>query len=263
MLAAFVAPGGASPRPERWDKYIEDLSKKQKETGKTVLIALAGIQDRDIIEYYINKYKPEIDEEDTGGATALWHATMAQKLETVELLMELDANVDHLRDNKLSPLMVACMNGDRPIAEALIEGGATVDKYNPSGNTALSLSMQRGHVEMAQLMAARGADVEIDEDAWKTLVMLMMRSNTTADKENLELVEAIVMKSEEKKRIYGIVKEFVANGMKAGDPGEEGDEHDEDLDFDDESPAPTPAGDDDDSDDFPEEAGGTAKNDEL
>merc|ERR1711862_596752 len=64
-------------------------------------------------------------------------------------------------------------------------------------------------------MGTKGATVEIDEDSWKTLVMLMLRSNSTADKQNLELVEEIIQSSDEKQRIYGIVKEFVENGMQA------------------------------------------------
>ena len=48
--------------------------------------------------------------------------------------------------------MAACFYGNAPIVEALVNANASLDLVDVSGNTALQLALESGHVECIQII---------------------------------------------------------------------------------------------------------------
>jgi ankyrin repeat protein len=71
----------------------------------------------------------------------------------------LDGGVDANLSNKFSwtLLMLAALEGNTPIAELLIARGAEIDKANAAGETALSLTACGGHLRLMKVLLAHGS----------------------------------------------------------------------------------------------------------
>jgi uncharacterized protein len=57
----------------------------------------------------------------------------------------------------MTPLMLAAMLGDAPIAEALLKAGADPNHPGPGGDTAMSLARERKDSGMVGLLRQHGA----------------------------------------------------------------------------------------------------------
>ncbi len=64
---------------------------------------------------------------------------------------------DKRDSNRLTPLMVAAMNGDAGMVSLLLARGADPDLQAPGGLTALDFALQRGDGATSQLLQSRGA----------------------------------------------------------------------------------------------------------
>jgi ankyrin repeat protein len=62
-------------------------------------------------------------------------------------------------DNSSTPLVVAAGKGEGGLAEFLIRHGASVDKIDEEGHTALEEAVRQHFVSAAQVLLAHGADV--------------------------------------------------------------------------------------------------------
>ena len=62
-------------------------------------------------------------------------------------------------DNSSTPLVVAAGKGEGGLAEFLIRRGASVDKIDEEGHTALEEAVRQHFVSAAQVLLAHGADV--------------------------------------------------------------------------------------------------------
>lgn len=131
--------------------------------------------------------------------TALILAVQYQRMDTVQLLLDLGADPFRIMDNGMNAMHVACKMGhidmvrllsrrvsrlatrstrdgwppvllaasagQTEIVEALLNAGANVNDATPvidhehGGDSALHCAMRRGHIRTAELLVARGADV--------------------------------------------------------------------------------------------------------
>jgi N-acyl-D-amino-acid deacylase len=98
-----------------------------------------------------------------GKAYPLALAALAGNAESVKLLREAGEPVDDIFDyaglSSAAPLLLMVPTGDMAVARALLDGGASVDRPDPEGLTALHWAVLGNHVELAGLLIARGADV--------------------------------------------------------------------------------------------------------
>lgn len=92
-----------------------------------------------------------------GGWTALVIAAVSGHEDVVTTLLDAGADVDARSEGGATPLMAAALTGQSAVAEALISAGADTKAANASGVTALHIAKQKGHIEIAGLLAPKPA----------------------------------------------------------------------------------------------------------
>jgi ankyrin repeat protein len=75
----------------------------------------------------------------------------------VRLFIQADIDVKKPDENGFSPLMIASWNGNADAAKLLIEKGADLNAALADGRTALQMSINRQHPELAKILVAKGA----------------------------------------------------------------------------------------------------------
>ena len=71
--------------------------------------------------------------------------------------------------NGWSPLMrVACLTGNEDVAEVLIARGADVNKVDNSGKTVLMAASMNGHFNLVRLLVEKGANIYLQNREGKT-----------------------------------------------------------------------------------------------
>lgn len=109
--------------------------------------------DLEQIRQFLSK-KADVNSEDAEQRVPLYYAVEAGNLEVVQLLVEAEADVNA---GSSLPLSVAVDKDDAATAEYLLAHGADVDA--PAHWTPLQRVSYSGSVEMAELLIAKGADV--------------------------------------------------------------------------------------------------------
>lgn len=112
-------------------------------------------------KYLLSKgVKITIDEVDAYGETALMKAAAKGNLDSVEILIQYDANVN-LRDKAGdTALMKAAVHNQIGCANYLLDHNAALNHHTKhQRHTALHGAAMRGHGEMVELLITRGADI--------------------------------------------------------------------------------------------------------
>ena len=92
--------------------------------------------------------------------------------ETVELLIRAGANVKAANRYGVTPLWLACMNGNAAIIEMLLKAGADANTVLPEGETVLMTAARTGKVDAVKVLLRYGADVNAKE-GWHGQTALM------------------------------------------------------------------------------------------
>ena len=74
--------------------------------------------------------------------------------------MDVNAFIQHsirLGEEEKTPLMTAAVHGCLDVAEALLKGGADIDKVADNGFTALKIARDYGHTAIVKLLLDAGA----------------------------------------------------------------------------------------------------------
>jgi ankyrin repeat protein len=112
------------------------------------------------------KQRVDVDSAQGDGTTALHWAAFRDDLEMVKMLLAAGANVKTAtREGAITPLFMACTNGNAAIIEALLKAGAAPNSVNANGTTALMTSAASGSVDAVKVLLAHGADVKAKESA--------------------------------------------------------------------------------------------------
>ncbi|MDP7291265.1 MAG: ankyrin repeat domain-containing protein [Verrucomicrobiota bacterium] len=94
------------------------------------------------------------------GGTALNHAVQLDRNAVVELLIKADADVNAKDKSGMTPLHTAAWKGHKEAAELLIAKGANVnDAKNETGSTPMHWVASYGRKELAELLIDNGANV--------------------------------------------------------------------------------------------------------
>ena len=100
---------------------------------------------------------------DLDGRTPLILATIASRLDIVEVLLEARARSEFKDGLGNTALHWAAINGDLEIAELLIEAGVQVDERNKQGLTPLMLAAKGGNVGVVELLLEHGGDIGLTD----------------------------------------------------------------------------------------------------
>lgn len=77
-------------------------------------------------------------------------------VETIQLLIAAEADVNKAAKHGITPLYVASILGHTEIVEQLLAAGADVNKKNKAGNTPLIMASFQGHEKIVELLKAAG-----------------------------------------------------------------------------------------------------------
>ena len=92
------------------------------------------------------------------GWAPLHYAAFENRAEMIKYLLEKGADKNAVAPNEFTPLMLAVRNGHEDAARALLYGDPDVNyRTRSSGDSALRLAMQKGHVPVVDLLKRAGA----------------------------------------------------------------------------------------------------------
>lgn len=119
--------------------------------------------DRAVVQSLL-KQGADIDGAQGDGSTALHWAAFNDDLETAKILLAAGANVKvTTREGAITPLFMACTNGNPAIVEALLKAGADANSVKANGTTALMLAAASGNTDAVKILLDRGAKVDAKE----------------------------------------------------------------------------------------------------
>ncbi|CAF3746613.1 unnamed protein product [Rotaria sp. Silwood1] len=144
--------------------------------GSTPFLLASEIGDLDVIEACVEAGAdlnfvpsgPDADNLDITGQTALFMATLKDRIDVAKFLIGKGAQVNVQNRYGISPLLLCAESGNRELVQTLIEAGAyanitpqgdLVEKNFLAGQTPLFGAAKKGHVEICEYLIQNGADV--------------------------------------------------------------------------------------------------------
>jgi len=116
------------------------------------------------------------------GTTALHWAAFRDDLPMVKLLLAAGAKVTAAtREGAITPLFMACTNGDAAIIEALLNAGADANSVKGNGTTALMTAAAAGSAPAVKLLLDRGAEVNAEESVHGQTALMFAAALDRAD----------------------------------------------------------------------------------
>jgi uncharacterized protein len=128
------------------------------------------------------KQKVEINAPQGDGSTALHWAAYRDDLEMVKLLLAASANAKATtREGAITPLVMACQNGNAAMIETLLKAGADANAVKTNGTTPLMMAAASGSVDAVRALLVHGATVNAKESAHgQTALMFAAALNRAA-----------------------------------------------------------------------------------
>ena len=118
--------------------------------------------DRDAVRALLQQ-QVDVNARQPDGATALHWAAYLDDLETADLLIGAGAVADFTNELGVTPLYLACENGNAALVRKLLSAGATPHVVLPSGETVLMTAARTGSVDAVTALLAHGAAVHARE----------------------------------------------------------------------------------------------------
>jgi len=84
------------------------------------------------------------------------------------------------RRTGLTALMKAAFNGKEQVVQMLADKGADIDMKDKEGHTALMLAAFRGHTEVVRTLLTRGANMNLSDKSGKTALEYARPKNIRA-----------------------------------------------------------------------------------
>jgi len=111
------------------------------------------------------------------GSPALHWVVRVDDLETARLLIRAGASATLADRYGVTPLYLACFNGNAEMIRMLLDAGADANSVDPAGETALMTAIRSGSLESAATLIERGADVNAKDSVLQTALMAAVREN--------------------------------------------------------------------------------------
>lgn len=113
--------------------------------------------------------------------TALHRAVRADDFKTAEQLIHAGADAKAADRYGITPLNLACVNGNARMIRLLLDAGADPNSVDSAGETALMTAARTGVSEAVKLLLDRGANINAAEPEFQqTALMLAVRENHPA-----------------------------------------------------------------------------------
>lgn len=98
-----------------------------------------------------------------GGNTALSLAACYGNKEVVQLLLQVNADLNHQDTHGYTALNWAAYNGQTAVVQVLIQTKAALDLQNQDGKTALMWAAYHGKTEVTQMLVQAKADLDLQD----------------------------------------------------------------------------------------------------
>jgi uncharacterized protein len=109
--------------------------------------------------------RADIDGAQGDGTTALHWAAFNDDLDLAKMLVAAGANVRATtRLGAISPLFMACTNGNAAMIDLLLKAGADANSAKANGTTALMLAASSGSVDAVETLLKNGAKIDAKEN---------------------------------------------------------------------------------------------------
>lgn len=105
------------------------------------------------------------------GATAMHWAAYHDKAEMVEKLLAAGAKPDEKNRYGITPLLLACENGNERVVRTLLRAGAKADVSHPGGEEAIMIAARTGRVGVVQALLENGARTGSHDRRGQTALM--------------------------------------------------------------------------------------------
>ena len=119
------------------------------------------------------------------GTTALHWAVYRDDEKAVVSLLHAGADPKAANRYGVTPLSLACSNGNGPIVEALLKAGADPNSVLPGGETALMTASRTGKIAPIKALLARGAVVDYREPVRGQTALMWASAEGNVDAVNL------------------------------------------------------------------------------
>ncbi|XP_055538273.1 protein fem-1 homolog B isoform X2 [Wyeomyia smithii] len=131
----------------------------------TPLIVAAMNGHYDVVRILLTQLQPNLEKEGCvkfdghliEGASALWVAAGAGRLNIIKLLVEHGADVNHHTRNLSTPVRAACFDGRLDIIRYLVDHKANINFANAYNNTCLMIAAYKGHAEVVEYLLQNDA----------------------------------------------------------------------------------------------------------
>src|SRR5262245_46008023 len=127
------------------------------------LVNAVKAKDQAAVRSLLNE-KVDVNVPQGDGATALQWAVYWDDLPTAELLIRAGAKANTADEYGVTPLTVACTNGNGSMVETLLKAGADPNTALPTGETALMTCARTASVGAVKSLLARGANPNAKEN---------------------------------------------------------------------------------------------------
>jgi ankyrin repeat protein len=126
--------------------------------------------------------KADVNGAQGDGSTALHWAAFRDDLDMVKMLLGAGANVKAAtREGAITPLFMACTNGNAAVIEALLNAGADAKSVKANGTTPLMTAAASGSVDAVKVLLDRGAEINAKESVHGQTALMFAAALNRAD----------------------------------------------------------------------------------
>jgi ankyrin repeat protein len=126
--------------------------------------------------------KVDVNAPQGDGSTALHWAAFNDDVDTARLLLKAGASVKAAtRNGAITPLFMACRNGNAAMIGLLLDAGADANSATANGTTALMMAASSGNASAVKLLIDRGADMNATDLAHGQTALMFAASLNRAD----------------------------------------------------------------------------------
>ena len=156
---------------ENWLKMVKELIEKYGWLAKhtdiydqTLLFYACRDGYTSLVEYLINEWKLNPDHRDKYQQTPMYYACRENKLPTLNLLLELNADINVVDSQGQTPLFYASKKGHIDICKALVDKGININHKDNKNTSAIQIAQKSNKYEIVNFLEEKGAEVPI---TWK------------------------------------------------------------------------------------------------
>ena len=127
--------------------------------GNPITVYAVRENSRTTLDYLLTLKNLDVDQPNLSGENVLMMASLYGLLPEVKTLI--DKRAATINKSGWTPLHYACTNGHLQIAEFLLDKGAQVNALSDSDTTPLMMAVRSGNIQLVRLLLDRGADLRI------------------------------------------------------------------------------------------------------